>query len=324
MDVSTENTTTLHSPSFNPQFASMKYANLIGSTLVMVFGIMTNGVVIVFSTIHRRVLLTPCTVFMFSLTIGCLLYSLFQPLGLLRILEHTWPFGDIGCKLYTLNIEVYKLVVPFTLTLLAVLSHRNSIYGGLTFKGSSFLVSITWIAAILSTLPNVLNAHETINSEFNISHCNVNWPKPSHLSVVDQGKFLYVFILAYGIPCISLIASGCSILCRKNSENRTMRSRNIHDTNIYAQNTNAWVPLLQVIHLLCWLPYWIVQFCLHIGSFEMAKWFLCIHLFANLLADANCVITPVVYIMRCTKETVACPARRFPQERQLTEYHFAE
>lgn len=292
---------------------------------MMIFGFVTNGLVIVFSSIHRRILLTQCTIFMYSLAFYGLVYSLFQPLRILSMLNHTWSFGVIGCKLYTLNIGVYKLVVPLHLTLLDALCYMNSIYGPLSTKGSIFLVGITSIAALVSTLPDVISAHVRINSDFNIKKCQVDWSESTHFSSAQQGRFLYAFILAYGISFSMFVGSTCIKMWQKKvGVNRITRSY-IYKPQSYASippvartidNTNTWLPHLRGIHLICWFPYWMIQFCLYFYNLKAEKWFLLMFWLANLLGDATSVIIPTLYIVKCIKNRIIACTQRPRQQRR--------
>ena len=245
--------------------------------------------------------------FLVSLAIADIAVGLFcMPFILVYYETGKYPFGFFGttavCKLIPALALLCQGASIFGLTSLTLQRFIGIVYpmkARLTLRKVKFLLSLIWLCAFLSALPQivVMDVNRDALAEDNKFSCDEFWGEPPLGTILKEGYTLYLFISEYFLPLVIIgIAYGkmAMVLYRRDEGLEGRKSTNAKTK----ANHKKFIRLLIVLiasFALCYLPNHVLFFWLDYGTGQEYPYFSILMKYSHFLIWLNSCLNPYLY-----------------------------
>ena len=218
-----------------------------------------------------------------------------------------YPFGFFGstavCKLIPALALLCQGASIFGLTSLTLQRFMGIVYplkSRLTLRQVKFLLSLIWLCAFLSALPQivVMDVNRDALAEDNKYSCDEFWGNPPQGTILKEGYTLYLFIAEYFLPLVIIgIAYGkmAIVMYRRDEGLEGKKSNNARKTKA---NHKKFIRLLVVLiasFAICYLPNHVLFFWLDYGTGQQYPYFSILMKYSHFFIWLNSCLNPYLY-----------------------------
>ena len=269
------------------------------SGVILVLGVVLNGVVCVFFLAYRSLLSTEENILIFSMALsdffGCVAAV---PTSLISNLNREWVFGNAGCQIHALIVTLGGLVSITHFTALSVNRYKKlteRVHKNFNRKRAVYCVSAMWAYSFSFAVAPVVGWSRYTTEGIGTS-CSVDW-KASDANAVSYTTSL--FFGCFFIPITLIFFSFSKIY--KSLRSMTTRANNIWGKlSVFARQTakaeskmTALIFVMVIAFLIAWVPYAMVSL---ICAFGGSRWISPLLASAPAyLAKSSLLYNPVLY-----------------------------
>ncbi|KAG5268443.1 hypothetical protein AALO_G00212640 [Alosa alosa] len=274
-------------------------------SVVFVVGLVGNCLVM-YVIIRYTKMKTATNIYIFNLALADALVTTTMPFQNADYLLHSWPFGEVVCKVF-ISIDYYNMFTSIlTLTMMSVdryvaVCHPVKALDFRTpLKAKGINVGI-WVLSSAAGVPAmVLGGTQTNNGT---TECALQFPEP--YEYWDRVMKLCVFVLAFVVPVLIITVCYSLMILRLRSVRMLSGSRE-KDRNL--RRITRLVMVVVLVFVVCWMPihiFILVKALMVVPETTpvMAAYFFCVA-----LGYTNSSLNPVLYAFldenfkRCFKD----------------------
>ncbi|XP_075049411.1 relaxin-3 receptor 2 [Mixophyes fleayi] len=267
-------------------------------SLVCAVGLLGNFFVMYLIRAKKALGLTAIDVFVFFLALSDFQFAVTLPFWAVdAILDFSWPFGHIMCKIIlTMTVlNVYNNV--FLLTAMAVTRYWSvasamSLRCRVSTYVAKWISLALWLLSVVATVPTTVFA--STNKVLGEELCLLKFPSKKWLATYHLQRVIIAFV----IPLVVISSSYIMLL-------NFLRQHKVNANNQHRQSkiTNS-IQLVIIVFFICWFPNHAGIFWGILMKYEVVQWsdaYYYFHTFVYpitvCLAHSNSCLNPVIYCL---------------------------
>ncbi|XP_063804046.1 relaxin-3 receptor 2 [Pseudophryne corroboree] len=267
-------------------------------SLVCAVGLLGNFFVMYLIRAKKVAGLTAIDIFVFCLALSDFQFAITLPFWAVdAILDFSWPFGNLMCKIIlTMTLlNVYNNV--FLLTAMAVTRYWSvasamSLRCRVSTSVAKWISFALWLLSVVATMPTTIFAStEKVHGE---ELCLLKFPGKKWLATYHLQRVIIAFV----IPLVVISSSYIMLL-------NFLRQHKVNANNQHRQSriTNS-IQLVIIVFFICWFPNHAGIFWGILMKYEVVQWsdaYYYFHTFVYpitvCLAHSNSCLNPVIYCL---------------------------
>lgn len=222
--------------------------------VICVIGLAGNSLVVI-TILKLDKMSSSTTVYIFNLALADGLFMVGLPFIASQNFQNQWVFGDTACKVVMVLDGINQFTSIYCLTVMSI-DRYMALGEPLHFAhwrtpGRAKIVSaVLWLISLLTILPMALH--------FSANHGMCG---PDLVSETWWlGVLSYTFIMGFALPFIIMTVSYSTMLITLHSR-RLRSSVPNHEGPRMEQQVTKMVVAVVVVFAICWLPFYIMNFC---------------------------------------------------------------
>lgn len=268
------------------------YGLIFACTCGVILGIGLCANLLVFSLFakHNTLRKNRLDILLFSMTLADFLTLLLIPFTLHSAVSHSWPLGDISCKVYQFLLA-FSLAAS-TYSLCAVSMTRAMIitnpYQPPTMDLVILMFVLVWALSFFISLPLRMFATKKSMGP-NLTNFTFCLPTihEHHYQVVLSQFVLYYFIpmlvIAFNYVRLALFLHKSPVMSVSSAKN--------------TRRASVMVFLAAATFSVCWLPSYVLELCVYLGLYRhRAAWDI-FHFICTVLQYLHPCVNPVLYVL---------------------------
>ncbi|XP_077979613.1 somatostatin receptor type 2-like [Glandiceps talaboti] len=280
--------------------------------LICLLGVVGNSLVIYVILKHNK-MKTVANVYILSLAIADLFFMFTMPFIAYQQATFEWPFGFAWCKVVMAVDGLNQTTGIYCLTAMAIDRYLAIVHPIRSMKIRSIRVATivnvsSWFLSAITVMPLWLYTKTNENESTGVTVCTIVWPYDAFQTVFCA----YMFILGLIGPLF--IISGCYMLMIKSLYTGVAPLGQTTTKKKPAKKVARMVLTVIFVFVVCWSPFYIVQFCAlnKPDSWIPSKAFSVGFYFSLCLSYFNSSINPVIYsfmsenFRKCFTKVLSC------------------
>ncbi|XP_077988641.1 somatostatin receptor type 2-like [Glandiceps talaboti] len=266
--------------------------------IICCFGVIGNSIVIFVLGCGPGKRPTIPNIFFFNLAIADILFLATLPFYAYQYARRKWAFGYLACKIFIGFDGMNQFTSIFLLTAMSIDRYLAIVYpirckAYRTVYSVRIITGCVWILSVVCSLP--LWMYATVYPYSNVSEvCIIDWPG-STSSAGPVAFFIFAFISGFVLPLV------CIFICYLNIFNLILLRRRFRLKNCPKIRTNtrriaSLVIAVVLAFIICWLPFYIVNFISMTMARLAASYSFNLMSFASIcLTYINSCLNPIIY-----------------------------
>ncbi|XP_041071588.1 mu-type opioid receptor [Carcharodon carcharias] len=242
-----------------------------------------------------------------SMAVADFLSVLLDPFLIMVVLGYTWPFGRIFCKIFqfllafSVAASAYSLcAVSITRAWIVMKPHNPP-----AMTLSMAMLVLVWLLSLCVTIPLRINATTGTGSR-NLTFCVSGSYQHKYKTILAQ------FVLYYLVPMLVIAYNYArlAVFLLKSPMTSLVSSRNTRRASIMILFATGSFSA-------CWLPSYILEFCIYLGSCARGKTWDMLFFSCTVLNYFYPCINPIIYVLLAKRyrDATSCWGLPFKSQR---------
>lgn len=278
--------------------------------VVCVIGLGGNSLVVV-AILKLDKMSSATTVYIFNLALADGLFMVGLSFVAFQNFHNEWIFGELACKLVMVLDGINQFTSIFCLTVMSV-DRYMALVDPLRFarwrtpRRAKIISAFLWLFSLIPVLPMAL--HFTVQYGLCMADMFVEewW----------MTFLIYTFILGFVLPFLLMMFSYTSLVLALRSSRQPGRNATSPESQRLERQVTKMVVAVMAVFGICWLPFYIFNFCSLLGTFATPAFAHGFELAVLLSYSWSCA-NPILYA--CLSETfrryfrtLLCPRKNSP------------
>ncbi|XP_017271605.1 somatostatin receptor type 2 [Kryptolebias marmoratus] len=282
--------------------------------VVCIVGLAGNSLVII-TILKVDKMSSSTTVYIFNLALADGLFMVGLPFIASQNFQNQWVFGDAACKVVMVLDGINQFTSVFCLTVMSidrymVLAEPLRLARWRTPRCAKIVSALLWLFSLLTILPMALH--------FSAKHgmCSPDFVSDAWW----LGVLSYTFVVGFALPFVIMTVSYTAMLVTLWSK-RLQSSMPNQEGHRLEQQLTKMVVAVVVVFAMCWLPFYIMNFCSLYQSGLVFPVFARAFEFVVMLSYSWSCANPILYA--CLSDTfrkhfctLLCPVAKAPTSAQ--------
>ncbi|XP_063819564.1 neuropeptides B/W receptor type 2 [Pseudophryne corroboree] len=257
---------------------------------------LTGNTAVIYVILKAPKMKTVTNLFILNLAIADDLFTLVLPINIAEIVQRSWNFGVVICKVI-LSIDLCNIfssiffltVMSIDRYLVVVATVRSKRMPYRTYRAAKIISVLVWVLVIVIVLPFTIFADVYMdNLEF--KSCGLNFPKPEKLWF--KASRIYTLLLGFAIPVSTICILYMVMLYRLRSMRLNSNGKALDKAK---KRVTFMVFVVVAVCLLCWAPYHFATIVSLTTDLRETSLVIGISYFFTSLSYANSCLNPFLY-----------------------------